>query len=394
MDTLGIYISVPFCRAKCSYCNFASDVFSRDRMARYIERACSDLGHSPAHAQEIGAELPRVVDTIYFGGGTPSLLPVELIDACLTTARASFSVAPDAEITMECAPGQIPDALLESFATWKINRVSLGVQSFIDTEAKAVGRLHTRQQVFADIRRLRDAGIHNISVDLIAGLPQQTSRSWRESLDVLIDTAVPHASIYMLEVDEDSRLGQEVIAGGVRYHAHEVPPEDQSADFYIAACERLNEKGIAQYEISNFARAGCESRHNNKYWSRRPYLGVGLDAHSMLTTDTPTAVRFSTTDAMDTFLAGPSRADITIVGGNEALEEEWFLGLRMVRGISLDELAAKYGAGEIARFQPIITEAIAEGLLARAADRIHLTQHGRLLSNLVFERFIGEPVPA
>src|SRR5258708_4927949 len=164
METLGVYISVPFCRAKCSYCNFASGVFSHNRMTRYVDRLCEDLRGARAHAREIGTQLPAIVDTVYFGGGTPSLLPVELLDRCLSTLRAEFTVAAGAEITMECAPGQIPDPLLASFSAWGVNRVSLGVQSFVDSEAKAVGRLHTRGQILEDIQRLRNCGIENINV--------------------------------------------------------------------------------------------------------------------------------------------------------------------------------------------------------------------------------------
>ena len=170
----------------------------------------------------------------------------------------------------------------DAFRTAGVNRVSLGVQSFVDQEAASVGRLHKREIVLDDIARLRAAGIANINVDLIAGLPHQTRESWEQSLDELIATGVPHASVYMLEVDEDSRLGRELIAGGQKYHAHFVPDDDLTAEFYEVACERLNAAGIEQYEISNFARAGYESRHNLKYWTRQPYLGFGVDAHSML----------------------------------------------------------------------------------------------------------------
>src|SRR5262249_7687633 len=190
-----------------------------------------------------------------------------------------------------------------------VNRVSLGVQSFIDHEAAAVGRLHTCAQTFADIDHLRAAGITNINVDLIAGLPHQTAASWSESLRQVVETGVPHVSVYILEVDEDSRLGRELIAGGSKYHAHHVPDADLSADLYLEAQAFLQRNGIRQYEISNFARGDCESKHNLKYWTRQPYAGFGLDAHSMLPTqdshaDTPVALRLATTDDLDQFLAG------------------------------------------------------------------------------------------
>ena len=183
---------------------------------------------------------------------------------------------------MECAPGTLSPEVIETLLACGVNRVSLGVQSFIDQEASSVARLHTRKITLEEIERLRSAGITNINIDLIAGLPHQTEASWQESLQQTIDTGVPHVSVYMLEVDEDSRLGREVMAGGTRYHAHFVPDDDLTADLYETACAELNRAGIQQYEISNFARAGFESRHNLKYWTRQPYAGFGVDAHSML----------------------------------------------------------------------------------------------------------------
>src|SRR5205823_7592753 len=203
----------------------------------------------------------------------------------------------------ECAPSTLSEATLECFTRNRVNRVSLGVQSFVDQEARSVGRLHNRDTVLNDIAQLRSAGISNINVDLITGLPHQTLESWGQSLEALLSTGVPHASVYMLEVDEDSRLGRELIAGGQKYHAHHVPDEDLTADMYEIACERLNAAGIQQYEISNFARVGFESKHNLKYWTRQPYLGFGVDAHSMLRSEDG-AVRFANSDTLQKYMAG------------------------------------------------------------------------------------------
>ena len=183
---------------------------------------------------------------------------------------------------MECAPGTLTSDILQALQRCGVNRVSLGVQSFVDQEAVSVGRIHKAATVQDDIARLRAAGISNINVDLIAGLPHQTHESWDYSVQQAIASGVPHVSVYMLEVDEDSRLGREVLAGGTKYHAHFVPDDDLTADLYLEACEKLNASGIAQYEISNFARPGLESTHNLKYWTRQPYMGFGVDAHSML----------------------------------------------------------------------------------------------------------------
>jgi putative oxygen-independent coproporphyrinogen III oxidase len=396
--SLGIYISVPFCRSKCTYCNFASGVFSAAQMGQYVDRLIADMKAMRALAAEHGAEIPEPADTIYLGGGTPSLLPPEELKRLLFHLRQEFKTLPRAEITVECAPGTITDQIIQTLATHGANRVSLGVQSFVDKEAASVARLHTREKTLADIERLRKAGISNVNVDLIAGLPHQTRESWQYSLDEAIATGVPHVSVYMLEVDEDSRLGRELIAGGTRYHAHDVPDEDLTAEFYETACERLNAAGIQQYEISNFAREGFESRHNLKYWTRQPYLGFGVDAHSMLPADNTAnangaeSVRFATTDNYDEFLKAPCTTG-SGVSRTQALEESFFLGLRLNRGVDFAQLRSRFG--ELAEaYAPVLDELQAEGLLKRTDENVQLTPRGRLLSNEVFERFIDCSQPA
>jgi oxygen-independent coproporphyrinogen-3 oxidase len=304
--------------------------------------------------------------------------------------RAQFNVQSNAEVTVECAPGTLAPQVLEGLLRCGVNRVSLGVQSFIDAEAAAVGRLHKRATVLDDIAGLRAAGITNINVDLIAGLPHQTAESWHQSLAEAIATGAPHVSVYMLEVDEDSRLGREVMAGGTRYHAHFVPDEDASADFYVAACEQLETAGIAQYEISNFARAGFESQHNLKYWTRQPYLGFGVDAHSMLKSAAPNAdaVRFSTADSLEKYVAG-SPLDRSVIARETALEENFFLGLRLNRGINLRQVATIFGNDAVENLRPTIAGLIADGLLFQETDHIRLTLRGRLLSNEVFQAFLA-----
>ena len=279
---LGVYISVPFCRTKCSYCNFASDVFSKSAYENYVGRVVEDIRNSHKVAAELECALDDNVDSIYLGGGTPSILDSAQLLRIFEAVGDQFGVARDAEITVECAPGTLTNSLIEALLRAGVNRVSLGVQSFVDQEARAVGRLHKRAVVLEEVARLRAVGLENINIDLIAGLPHQTAQSWCFSLAETIALGAPHVSVYMLEVDEDSRLGRELIAGGTRYHAHFVPDEEAMADFYEQACQTLNAAGVEQYEISNFARAGRESRHNLKYWTRQPYLGFGVDAHSML----------------------------------------------------------------------------------------------------------------
>ncbi|MGB9120195.1 MAG: radical SAM family heme chaperone HemW [Candidatus Angelobacter sp.] len=388
--SLGIYISVPFCKSKCTYCNFASGVFSAGQMGRYVERVAEDIKWLRAHAGDLGAAMPETVDSIYMGGGTPSLLPPDELKKLFFVLRQEFKVLPKAEVTVECAPGTLTDQVIQTLATRGVNRVSLGVQSFVDQEAASVARLHTREKTLGDIERLRRAGISNINVDLIAGLPHQTRESWEYSLEQAIATGVPHMSVYMLEVDEDSRLGRELIAGGTKYHAHFVPDDDTTADFYETACERLNAAGIQQYEISNFAREGFESKHNLKYWTRQPYLGFGVDAHSMLPSRTQgiESMRLATSDDYDRFFVA---ADFktSAVSAEQALEESYFLGLRLNRGVDLGNLREEFGKAAD-KFGATIDELLEDGLLIRSGENLRLTNRGRLLSNEVFGRFIAE----
>jgi oxygen-independent coproporphyrinogen-3 oxidase len=392
---LGVYVSVPFCRTKCSYCNFASDVFSRAVFERYVDRVCADIENAPQIAMEMGGRIDRAVDSIYLGGGTPTVLEAAQLERIFGAVRSQFEVKPEAEVTVECAPGTLTAAVIESLLRCGVNRVSLGVQSFVDQEAAAVGRLHKRATVLDDITRLRSAGIANINVDLIAGLPHQTAASWEFSLTETIATGAAHVSVYMLEVDEDSRLGSELLAGGKRYHAHFVPDEEAVADFYLAACEHLQSAGIVQYEISNFAREGFQSRHNLKYWTRQPYLGFGVDAHSMLASATREldAVRFATADSLEQYMSGAG-LHRTPVSRRAALEESFFLGLRLTRGVSLRELSAKFDEQAVEPARAAIAEFVEGGLMEQRGEFACLTARGRLLSNEVFERFIecGEVV--
>lgn len=387
-EMLGVYVSIPFCRAKCTYCNFASGVHGVEQHARYVERVCADLRGARVAAERWGAMLPRSVGSVYLGGGTPSLLHPALLRALFDCLRSEFAVDENAEITVECAPGQMEGAFLQGMVETGVNRVSLGVQSFIDTEARATGRFHTRANVLADIARLRDAGIRRMNIDLIAGMPGQTMESWRESLEVLAASGVDHASLYMLEVDEDSRLGRELIGAGARYGAGLVPVDDAIAAMYEEGCARLEASGLVQYEISNFARPGAESRHNLRYWQRQPYLGVGLDAHSMLRRMEGGAVRFGTADDLDRYVRGDSEGHVDVLTRGAELEEAWFLGLRLNAGVSRSALVAEFGGERVARFDSTVHALVDERLLMCAGDRIALTQRGRMLSNEVFARFL------
>lgn len=390
---LGLYVSVPFCKQKCSFCNFASGVFSREKMQTYVDRVCDDMAHADDIAEyALGRIDDRNVDSVYLGGGTPTVLSPRQIAQLFAAARKYFVVAPDAEITVECAPGSLSDEMLATLLSCGVNRISLGVQSFDDKESRAVGRTHTREIVLADIARLRQSGVTNISVDLIAGLPHQTKESWEQSLNEVIALDAPHVSVYILEVDEDSRLGRELIAGGQRYHAHDVPSEDIAADLYERACERLNAAGVKQYEISNFAKEGCESKHNMKYWIRQPYFGFGLDASSMLWAakghEPLVATRFFTPSDLDEYLKWDRESGNELISPISALEEEFFLGLRLNRGIDLKDVLSRFKAEDF-DVDYKVHDLLEAGLVELCRGILRLTPKGRLLSNEVFERFVS-----
>lgn len=428
---LGLYISVPFCRTKCSYCNFASDVFSKGAFENYVARVVGEIANWRPMVAGMGCPAgwtpEEAADSIYLGGGTPSILEGTQLLRIFGALRDHFTITPDAEVTVECAPGTLTPRLIETLRQCGVNRVSLGVQSFVDREAQAVGRLHTRATVLEEIGRLREAGIDNINLDLIAGLPHQTGESWAFSIAETIAAGVPHASVYMLEIDDESRLGRELLAGGVRYHAHFVPDDDATADFYQQACERFTAAGIEQYEISNFARVGAgarkagsvrqnnESRHNLKYWTRQPYLGFGVDAHSMLAwegaissdcaarapllAEAERGVRWANPDSLDGYMNG-APLTVTRISAQAAIEESVFLGLRLNRGIELERIPNESwfrggnelgGAARVTIWQGAVQSCLDDGLLephGTIRDAVRLTARGRLLSNEVFARFL------
>jgi oxygen-independent coproporphyrinogen-3 oxidase len=371
-------------------------------MQQYVERLCTEIRGAHAAAINMGASLPGMADTVYFGGGTPSLLSALQFQQIFQHLRGEFDLAVDAEITLECAPGQLSDGTLDELLRQGMSRISFGVQSFVDRETAAVGRLHTERQCEAEFARVRAAGVHEINIDLIAGLPHQNAQSWRYSVERAIASGAPHISVYLLEVDDESRLGREMLEQGSRYSASAVPSEDAAAEWYQEACAALDAKGVHQYEISNFARAGHRSRHNLKYWQRNPYAGFGLDAHSMLLAETD-AMRFANTSDLEEYLgdaaaASPFRLlessqkavsrDVDIVGREEAFEESLFLGLRLNEGIDLNRLRGQFGDAMLHDAMPALLEVRDAGLLELGSDRMRLTPRGRLVSNEVFSRLL------
>ena len=382
-------MSVPFCRAKCSFCNFASGVSSAGRVTEYVRRLYAEIDNAGARAENLSAKLPRVVDTVYFGGGTPSLLEPQQLREIFATLRRRFVVEKDAEITLEAAPGQIADDVLEEAMRLGVNRVSLGVQSFVDRESASVGRTHTSELCLQEIAKLRATGVKEVGADLIAGLPYQTRESWMTSLEAACNSELTHLSVYLLEIDEGSRLGREVLGGGARLHAPAVASEELAAELYEDACEFLEANGFAQYEISNFAKGlAHQSRHNRKYWERAPYLGFGLDAHSMLLRADGNAVRFANPDELDEYDARIGD-EITQVEGREAFEESVFLGLRLNEGLSLDNLREQFPGAWIRTCEERVGCLAREGLMLVEDGRWSLTTRGRLVSSEVFGELLA-----
>jgi oxygen-independent coproporphyrinogen-3 oxidase len=309
-------------------------------------------------------------ETVYLGGGTPSNMAADELRAMLEAVPGR----PWIEATIEAAPGGITGELAQHWVACGINRVSLGVQSFVASEIRRTGRKHTAETVVREVGVLRASGIGAINIDLIAGLSGQTEATWRESLDWIERIAPEHVSVYMLEVDADSRLGAEILAGGARYGAAETPDDDTVAGFYETAVERLAAIGLARYEISNFARAGFESRHNLKYWKLEPYVGFGADAHSFDGT-----MRNCNAETIADYLDGTRQ-----VGDLPHLadaDERFFVGLRLMEGVRPD-------AAEWRRYDAAIRKFVDAGWLETADGVLRLSSRGVLVSNEVLAEFL------
>jgi oxygen-independent coproporphyrinogen-3 oxidase len=381
---LGIYVQVPFCQTKCTYCNFHTGVVAAGRFAPYVEAVCREICGYREFYRAAGVELTvgfdrTPVDTVYFGGGTPSLLEPELLGRMIGTIRDAFA-AELSEVTLEADPETVTAEKAEAWVAAAINRVSFGVQSFSDRELVAAGRMHRRADIYRAAGILRSAGIRNVSFDLIAGLPWQTAESWRESLEELGKLAPEHVSVYLLEVDEGSRLGLEILQSGTRYSAGAVPSDDAMAEFYETACAFLEELGYHHYEISNWARPGFESRHNLKYWRREAYLGFGAGAHSF-SGGQRWANAHDAAGYVPAIEAGRLPTEqLETVTRESALEEELFLGLRQLDGIDLGRIEREYGVSLANRFEGLESA----GLVKREGGIVRLAPARLSVSNEVF----------
>lgn len=361
----GVYLSYPFCTQKCTYCNFASGVFPKQQEAAYL----------PALRQELARTAwPWQPETLYWGGGTPSLAPLHELEQTM----AAIPGRPWREATMEAAPGSFTLDTLRAWRQMGFTRVSLGVQSFLTEELRKTGRKHTAQTVCEDLANLSDAGFTHTNVDLIAGLAGQTRDSWLENLDWIRRLRPDHVSVYMLEVDEDSRLGLEILDGGTRYGAGQIPSEEAIAWMYEEAARQLAAMGIPRYEISNFAQPGGESLHNLKYWQRAEYLGFGVDAHSFAA-----GRRWQNVDSAAQYLARleANESPLAEYLPVDAESERLFLGLRLSDGVALHPPDWQRWRLPLERF-------LSAGLLETTPTGVRLTPRGILLSNEVFQEFL------
>jgi oxygen-independent coproporphyrinogen-3 oxidase len=364
MTSLGIYVQVPFCQTKCTYCNFHTGVVSSSRFAPYVQSVCREISDYKKLYAAAAVELPMSLaearpDTVYVGGGTPSLLDPAHLQILLDTIRATFLCAP-LEITLEADPETIDEEKAAAWVRAGINRVSFGVQSFSDKELAASGRMHRRADIYRAVPILRSAGIANIGFDLIAGLALQTQESWIESVQRLAELSPEHISVYILEVDEKSRLGSELLKGGQRYSAGAVPSEDQMAEFYELAQAAFAAAGYHHYEISNWAKPGFESRHNLKYWRREPYLGFGAGAHSFSGTQ-----RWANAHDAAHYVSAVQNGGLPVeqletLTAEAALEEELFLGLRQLDGIDVARIEKDYAVTLGSRFDPLASSGLVE----------------------------------
>ncbi len=402
MMELGIYIQVPFCQSKCTYCNFHTGVFSPSLYAPYVEAVCQEIRNHRTLYRQAGVDLPAenwVVDTVYIGGGTPSLLAPEDLARLLDAVRAQFRCS-WREATLEADPETVSR---EKAAAWRaagINRISLGVQSFDDRELGAAGRRHRRADIFAAVGWLREAGFDNLSFDLIAGLPHQTAASWEAAIAELIGLRPEHVSIYMLEIDEHSRLGAAVLAGSRKYSADAVPEDDAIAGFYLHACRQLEAAGYEHYEISNWALqigvppetvapSRFRSQHNLKYWQRLPYLGFGAGAHSFNGRQR-WANRHDPNDYV-TALAQDRLPveELEAIGRQQALEEVIFLGLRQRDGIDLAAVEAEYNVS----FTDAVNRLASDGWVTVAGGRLRLTPAALTTANAVLVELLDSIQP-
>ena len=393
----GIYLHIPFCKSRCSYCDFATDVWrSNDAVERYVNAICAEIEIFQPQINAENADIRNSFiksassvssavnalnpDTIYFGGGTPSLLKPVQVEKILNSVNSVFSVAKDPEITMEMNPATVTPESLAAYRALGVNRASFGVQTFDDHALKLLARGHDADDARSTFKMLRDAGFENVSFDLIAGLPGQTLDVWQRNLDEAIAMSPEHLSLYLLEIHEGTPLAEQL-----RSNRQPTPDPELAAEMYEVMLDRLAAAGYEQYEISNFSKPGYESRHNTKYWTLDPVFGFGVSAHSFdgreryaNERDTAKFVKLIETQATtETY-----RETIDIAS------EYVFLGLRLEDGINLGQYTERFGEDLVTKYRDEIDRLSDSGLIEVKKDQIKLTRKGKLFSNEVFAVFV------
>lgn len=373
-----LYIHVPFCLEKCNYCAFVSSPPGKNDLAGYPDLLLRELRLHPA------GTVP--LDSVYFGGGTPSLLQPELVGRLLEEVSDHFGILADAEITLEANPGTIDHLSLTAFHNAGINRISLGIQSFDNHYLKCLGRIHTSEQSRLAFREAREAGFDNVSIDLIHSLPGQSLGQWRSELQQALKLSPEHISIYGLTVEEGTPFSRTYSA-----NSQELADEDLSADMFELADDVLSAAGFEHYEIANYARSGRHSRHNSGYWKRDGYLGLGVAAHSFLRDGN--GIRFNNPGTLEEYRRAVTAGQLSRVSEfkltqNEAMEEYLFLGLRLAAGVNMHDFEQEFGRSVSSVYGSAADDLVTAGLLEKNDNILALTRRGMLLSNQVFSRFL------
>jgi oxygen-independent coproporphyrinogen III oxidase len=390
-DPLSLYVHIPFCTAKCGYCDFNSYAGHEHLMPAYTQTLL--------HEAELWRNTVRgrPIATMFFGGGTPSLLPIEEVRTIMACLRSTFEFASGAEVTIEANPGSLDELYLRELRALGVNRLSIGVQSFHDDELRALDRIHSADDARAAFRAARAAGFDNVNLDLIFGLPEQPIERWQASVEQALELAPEHLSLYALTIEEGTPLARDVARGRTP-----APDPDAQADQFEWTQERLARAGYEHYEISNWALPGRRCEHNLTYWECREYLALGAGAHSYVN-----GVRFANAALPSQYLAlveeswreaqehAGAAAMRQIVSGETitpalAMSDMLILGLRLIDGVSLQDFRGRFAVDATDAFAEQLAEPFASGLIEISGDRLRLTERGRLLGNEVFVRLLPD----
>ncbi len=364
----GLYIHIPFCKQKCQYCDFVSFADKCNKTEEYLDALICEMDMYKGEA----------VDTVFIGGGTPSVLSCKEITRLMNAIRERFVLSHNVEFTMEINPGTVDKEKMETMLFGGVNRVSVGVQSFNNNELKAIGRIHTGETAIETVKALYETGFRNISIDLMMSLPLQTEESFKENLEIATELPINHISVYSLIIEENTPIYN-------RYKSGEFtePDEDMDRALYKYTKEYLNGKGFSRYEISNYARVGYESKHNLKYWNLQEYIGIGLNAHSYVN-----GVRYYNTPDFDEYLSGNFREGEDVLTQKDKMGEFMMLGLRKCEGVSIKEFNNLFGEDIKTIYGDIIEKFINLGALEKTGERLRLTDYGMDISNTVMCEFL------